>query len=510
MQIARGRGSRLGGSGGALLLLAALLVPVAVFALLRGVPGLDLVFQSPIFHVVVVSLIAACALQVAVMAAVAAARARQPSIVLLALGCLCVGLFMLAHGLVTPGVADRPANLWVARFPLLAILSFSVCVAASPTRPNRAAMRLVGRAPRAALAGPGLLIAGLCLVLVISPASAFGEQELPGEEAVRAVLTPLITALLAATAVVYWRRWRLSRDPVQFALVAASVLAAEALLSIELGRLWHLSWWDYHVLLLVGFGAAVYAVVVGYRRTRTLEGVLGGLLATSTLDQISRSYPDALRALVAAVEARDGYTHGHSARVAAMAVRMGQQMGLRPEILRRLAQGALLHDIGKIGVPDEILNKPGRLTEPERGWIERHPVIGWDIVRRAPSLRDALVPIRHHHERVDGAGYPDRLAGPDIPLEARIVAVADVWDALTSDRAYRPAWERTRAIDQMARARGSHFDPDCLDAFLSVMEREGLRPSGEDASSENIDAAAEACHHVMGTTNPAGAKTSRS
>jgi putative nucleotidyltransferase with HDIG domain len=220
------------------------------------------------------------------------------------------------------------------------------------------------------------------------------------------------------------------------------------------------------------------------------------------MEQISLTQPEALRALVAAVEAKDGYTHGHSARVAATSVRLGQRMGLRPQVLRRLAQGALLHDIGKIGIPDEILNKPGALTREERARIEEHPVIGWDIVRRAPTLREALHAVRHHHERFDGDGYPDGLRGDEIPLVARIVAVADVWDALTSDRAYRPAWSRQRAVDHIAAARGTQFDPVALDAFLKLLEYEGLRPGTGPTEASVVLAAAEACHAPVEAVRP--------
>jgi HD-GYP domain-containing protein (c-di-GMP phosphodiesterase class II) len=120
--------------------------------------------------------------------------------------------------------------------------------------------------------------------------------------------------------------------------------------------------------------------------------------------------------------------------------------------------------------------------------------VGSDIVGRAPSLRDALAVIRPHHERYDGEGYPDGLAGEEISLFARIVAVADVWDALTSDRAYRPAWPPDRALGHLEAGRGTHFDPGCLDAFLSVMAERGHRPGNGDGDAAVADAAAEACH----------------
>jgi HD-GYP domain-containing protein (c-di-GMP phosphodiesterase class II) len=142
-----------------------------------------------------------------------------------------------------------------------------------------------------------------------------------------------------------------------------------------------------------------------------------------------------------------------------------------------------------------VLNKPGTLTDEERAWIQEHPVVGADIVGRAPSLRDALTVIRQHHERYDGRGYPDGLAGEEISLAARIVAVADVWDALTSDRAYRPAWPPDRALAHLETDRGAHFDPHCLDAFLALMAERGHRPGGHHGDPAPAE---ESCH----TTQP--------
>lgn len=130
------------------------------------------------------------------------------------------------------------------------------------------------------------------------------------------------------------------------------------MLSLQLGTLWRLSWWDYHAFLLAGFAAAIYAVLTGYRRSRTLHDVLDGVFATDPMAHISRGYSETLRALIGAVEARDAYTHGHSARVAELAVGIGLRLGLRPEALRTLAEGAYLHDVGKVGIPDHVLNSP--------------------------------------------------------------------------------------------------------------------------------------------------------
>jgi hypothetical protein len=407
--------------------------------------------KSATAHLVVVSAISACALVVAVAAACAAGRSRDGSLVLLALGCLAVGFLMLGHGLTTPGIWGRPPNLWVARLPVLAIAGFAgcLCAAAWPgrwpaVRAGRRAQggpgRRRGRARGGAGGGGGLAD------------RRRGARALPGEDRVRLALLVASAVVLLAVGAVHWRRWRLGFDRVQLALVVACLLGAGALLSLQVGSVWRLSWWDYHAFLLTGFGAAVYAVVTGYRRTRTMHEVLEGVFAADPMAHISRGDSETLRALIGAVEARDAYTHGHSARVAELSVHLGQRLGLRPAALRSLAEGAYLHDVGKVGIPDHVLNKPGALSDDERGWIEQHPVVGADIAGRAPSLRGALEVIQQHHERYDGSGYPDGLAGEQISLPARIVAVADVWDALTSDRAYRPAWPPDRPCGTWRRA----------------------------------------------------------
>jgi HD-GYP domain-containing protein (c-di-GMP phosphodiesterase class II) len=486
----RGRASDRQVRRGIAVVLSALLVPPGTLLLLRMVPALDLVLRSAVGHLLVVSAISACALAVAVAAAAAAGRSGDGSLVLLALGCLGVGFLMLAHGLVTPGIGERPVNPWVGRLPVLAITAFAACLAAAAW-PQRPPATWAGRRPAGTLAASGLALTLAMVAVSLWPASGPAGRPLPGEEGVRLVLLGGAALALVALAAVHWRRWRLGLDRMQLALVVACLLSAGALLSLEIGRPWHLAWWDYHAFLLAGFAAAIYAVLTGHRRSRTLHDVLDGVFASDPMAHISRGYSETLRALIAAVEARDAYTHGHSARVAELSVSIGLRMGLRPAALRALAEGAYLHDVGKVGIPDHVLNKPGALSDDERAWIQEHPIVGADIVGRAPSLRDALTVIREHHERYDGRGYPDGLAGEEISLAARIVAVADVWDALTSDRAYRPAWPPDRALRHLEAERGAHFDPRCLDAFLALMAERGHRAGGRVDQAAPADAS---CH----------------
>ncbi|MGZ4807188.1 MAG: HD-GYP domain-containing protein, partial [Ilumatobacteraceae bacterium] len=211
---------------------------------------------------------------------------------------------------------------------------------------------------------------------------------------------------------------------------------------------------------------------------------------------IVRGYPEALSMLVKAVEVKDAYTHGHSLRTAELAVELGLQMSLPPDRLRIIARGAYLHDLGKIAIPDHILNKPGALTDEERKIVEMHPQHGFELASTAPSLHEVLPVILHHHERIDGKGYPDGLAGSAVPLEARVVAVADVWDALTSDRAYRPGWEHSQALAHIEAGRGTHFDTVVVDALVRVLLNRGLTVTNEPGIAEEAWAAAQTCHEI--------------
>lgn len=174
---------------------------------------------------------------------------------------------------------------------------------------------------------------------------------------------------------------------------------------------------------------------------------------------------------MAATESKDVYTAGHNLRVTLYAMEIAEELQLPPDQLRALSQGTIIHDIGKLDIPDEILNKPGRLTEEERAIIEQHPVRGYQMCRRLGFMKEELEIIRSHHEKWNGEGYPDRLAGEEIPRLARIVAVADVYDALTSDRAYRKAMSQEQAMAILRENKGTHFDPECVDAWERAVSR---------------------------------------
>jgi response regulator RpfG family c-di-GMP phosphodiesterase len=182
-------------------------------------------------------------------------------------------------------------------------------------------------------------------------------------------------------------------------------------------------------------------------------------------------FVDALLSLANAVEARDDYTGNHVGRVARRAVATGREMGLAGDELRHLWVGALLHDIGKIAVPDDILRKPARLTDAEYEVMKRHPEIGAAIMSRSAFLRPALPAVLHHQERWDGAGYPAGLRGEAISLQGRIIAVVDTFDAIVSSRPYRPGRPPEAALAEIERCSGTQFDPAVVAAFRRALEK---------------------------------------
>ena len=204
---------------------------------------------------------------------------------------------------------------------------------------------------------------------------------------------------------------------------------------------------------------------------------LANLVATAfenvgALARMRELYLASVRALAAAVDARDPYTRSHSARVAALSRGIAEEMQLSADQVRRIQLGALLHDIGKIGVPDAILNKPGALSPDEWVMMRSHSMLGASIVNAVEPLRDLVPIVRSHHERYDGEGYPDQLGGDLVPIEAYVVAAADAFEVIVSRRAYKPAQSVEHACAELLRCRGTQFHPAVVDSFLRLIERD--------------------------------------
>jgi HD-GYP domain-containing protein (c-di-GMP phosphodiesterase class II) len=478
-----------------LLVATLVVVPLALLVVFRTYPRTDLQWFSPGWHLVAVSAIAGCALLAALAALVTAARSGQPNIIWLGIGCVAVGLGMLGHGLTTPGVFHHGYNQWVGRLPYLAICVFAACLFAAGRSPSWGPNRFISRHPLPSIVVPTVTIATLVAFVSVRPTSLSGVAAYTWEENAFDIVAILTVALLAFVVRTHWTRWHLGHDVFQFAVVLAATASIAAIVAFEHGQFAHVSWWDYHGYLMAGFGGAVYAVFRRRGDERSLTELLNSAFVDDPFEHIVSGYPEALRSLVRAVEVKDTYTHGHSQRTARMAVELGMSMGLAPDHLRVIARGAYLHDVGKIGIPDNILNKPDKLTPEEWKVIQTHPQLGFELASAAPSLKEALPVILHHHERIDGGGYPGGLSGAEIPLEARVVAVADVWDALTSDRAYRKGWSPDMALAHIRDGAGTHFDPLVVDALVRLVAGWGVTDSK--AGTANVAwQAAETCHEL--------------
>lgn len=224
--------------------------------------------------------------------------------------------------------------------------------------------------------------------------------------------------------------------------------------------------------LLAGvMGLLAAALFVALRRvflSATVQITTKSAELEQALALVEATYDSTLNALTAALDYRDNETEGHSQRVTLYAVRLARELGLQGRDLVDLTRGALLHDVGKIGIPDAVLRKPGALAPEEWVLMRRHPVMGYEMLKEIEFLRSALPVVLHHHERFDGTGYPTGLAAGEIPLAARIFAVCDTLDAILSDRPYRAARSVAEARAEFVRCSGTQFDPAVVEAFLKV------------------------------------------
>jgi HD-GYP domain-containing protein (c-di-GMP phosphodiesterase class II) len=188
-------------------------------------------------------------------------------------------------------------------------------------------------------------------------------------------------------------------------------------------------------------------------------------------ENLAEAYETTLEGWAKALELRDKETEGHSRRVTETTLVVARAMGFDEEELIHIRHGTILHDIGKMAIPDEILRKPGPLTDSERQVVMHHPKIAYDLLVRIPHLKKALEIPYLHHEKWDGTGYPRGLKQNEIPLSARIFAVVDVWDALSSDRPYREAWPKEKVAQYISAESGKHFDPQVVTVFLQLLEQ---------------------------------------
>ncbi len=454
--------------------LGATLVPIAVFAWLVAHPAADLKIDVPREHFVIVTVVSLLAFALAALLAVAAVQIAQYRILFLCLGFMAMGGIFAVHGIETPGAlmsgGYAAAVKGVSAF--LALFVPALFFAASSTPITAAFERRLPYSP-----------AGWLIILVGTALAIYAVLAIASSQLVAAIpfgVKPYSTAMAGTTFVLLLfaaarqaRAFVAARLPLQGVLGIGFVLLAEAQIIMLIGSPWRLSWWEYHVLMLVAVGIALASLTVQRAKGQSLRSVMEATLELEVKVGVELEHADTIVALAAAVEARDENTRGHNHRVAELCVQIGRAMELPTDTLRTLARAGLLHDVGKIGMPDSILSKPSALNPEEWIVIKRHPEVGHDILSRVPNLRREAAIVVAHHERIDGSGYPRGLRGDQIPLEARIVAVADTYDVLISDRPYRKAFNRQDAIRILRQEAGTHlWDPAVRALLRSLGERE--------------------------------------
>jgi hypothetical protein len=219
--------------------------------------------------------------------------------------------------------------------------------------------------------------------------------------------------------------------------------------------------------------AALWWVMGPFAAALVLVPLFVARWAMGQFSEQQKAYSATMAALCQAVETKDFYTRGHSERVSRGSAMIARQIGMRADRAEAIRFAGMLHDVGKLGVPTKVLQKTGVLTEEEYAAIQLHPMRGLEIVREIGFLNEALTGIMHHHERIDGRGYPMGFAGDEIPEFARIIAVADAFDSMTSTRSYRQARGIDEAVDELRKGSGTQFDPALVDAFVAALRRDG-------------------------------------
>jgi HD-GYP domain-containing protein (c-di-GMP phosphodiesterase class II) len=454
----------------------AVLLPVGIYAWLRWHPAQDASLAAPVQHFYIVSGVSLLAFALAILLAIAALQIAQYRALFLCLGFMAMGGIFAVHGLSTPGILGDAEDLQYADrvvgvSAFLSLFVPALFFAASYTRLAGAFERRLPFSPA------GWMIVVLAAALITYGGIAFLSGEwiaaLPlGTAPYSYGMAAVTIALLSFCIVQQSRSYAVSHLPLQAVLIVAFGLLVEAQLAMALGTTWKLSWWLYHVLMLAGVGSALWSVAAQRARGQSLRSLVEATLDLEVQVGAELEHVDTIAALAAAVEARDENTRGHNLRVAELALRIGKAMGLPTDTLRTLARAGLLHDVGKIGIPDAILSKPGALDADEWTVIKRHPELGHAILSRVDRLRHEAEIVVAHHERLDGSGYPRGLRGEAIPLESRILAVADTYDVLVSDRPYRKAFDRDRAISVLLEECGTHLWEPAVRALLRSLADE--------------------------------------
>jgi len=440
-------------------------VPVALLHFV----GRDTVSVDGWIHFAVVAVGAGVATASALALTIAGARQRDGHAVLVGCAFSVMAALLCLHGLATPGV--------------LVGMNGVVAFTGGSTLPVGAAILALGvvpalRRPTAVRPLLVLLSVGVVFIVGLGIAALVEPRLVP---AVPEPGSPLAVVVLVAGmtffALLFWRAvrtYRLARRRGDLAVAVGIVWLASALPAALLLGWWNLGWWLGHGFEIVGIAIVGIPVALDLRRgaagSRPLLGNLRGADLVAEEEAFLGSH---VRALLVDLAEKDTYTEEHTRRVALRAVQVGDELGLAPERLRDLAVGGLLHDIGKLSIPNDILKRPGPLSQREFDVVEEHPERGRQLLRELGGFSENVQRlVRDHHERLDGSGYPQGLGRDELGLDTRILNVCDVYDALMSRRVYRAAWTHEEAVRLLRGSAGTIFDARCVDALERVLDEE--------------------------------------
>ena len=418
-------------------------------------------------HTLFVSASAGAATVAAVVLTFAAARRGDGRSVVIGTAFAAMASLLVLHGIATPGVLFD--DYGVVAFSGAATIPVGGALLALCALP-------ILRGPRAVrplLALQALLLTGVTVLGFIGLAFPNTVPGVPEPRSAPAWITLAIG--LALYGLVGWRAfrtYRLTRRGADLLVVVGVVWLASALAAALLLSYLDLGWWIGHGLEVLGIAAIGAPVALDLRREAQSRPLLGDLSPCELVAAEEAFLGSQVKALTRRLAERDEYTEVHTRRVALRSVQVGEALGLKPERLRVLAAGGLLHDMGKLSVPDEILKKPASLSEDEYEVVKRHSEWGDELLARLGFPREVRRLVRDHHERLDGSGYPFGSYGDQLDLETRIIGACDVYDALISPRVYRGAWTHEQAVGFLHEHAGTAFDARVVAALEQVLERE--------------------------------------
>ncbi|HEY7002679.1 MAG TPA: HD domain-containing phosphohydrolase [Gaiellaceae bacterium] len=457
-------------------------VPLAIAAALAAVPlpavhalGPQQIQVPGWIHFVFVGHTAVLATVAAIVLTLVGVRRRDSRAVLVGTAFSSMAALLALHGIATPGILVGYNG----------VISFSGG-ATLPVGGAVLALSVLPAVTRPEAVRPLLWLQGTLLGLI----AILGAVGLAFPSLVPAVPAPASTAalILLAVGLAFYgllgfralRTYFLTRRVADLVVVVGLAWLASALVAALVLNFTQLGWWVGHGMELAGIACVGCAVALDLHRAVQSRPLIGDLRGSELVSEEEAFLGSHIRALVVRLAEKDAYTEEHTRRVALRAVQVGEELGLAPGRLRTLAVGGLLHDIGKLSVPDEVLKKPGPLDADEYAVIQRHPDHGRSLLRELGGFAEGVLRlVNDHHERLDGSGYPRGVAEDDLDLDTRILAVCDVYDALISTRVYRAAWSAERALGLLFEQAGSAFDRRCVEALARVLTREPASPLRE-------------------------------